>query len=61
LPPATQQIGPIELGAQQQLLLRVPRHDGAALAAALHAASAIRSARKAPDSVRVALDPAELG
>ncbi|MCW2525151.1 MAG: primosome assembly protein PriA [Pseudonocardiales bacterium] len=61
LPAATQQIGPIEQGAQQQLLLRVPRRDGAALAAALHAASAVRSARKAPDSVRVALDPAELG
>ena len=61
LPAATQRIGPIDAGAHQQMLLRVPRRDGAALAAALHAGAAIRSARKSADPVRVALDPAELG
>ncbi|HST67221.1 MAG TPA: primosome assembly protein PriA, partial [Mycobacteriales bacterium] len=44
----------------ERLLLRVPRSDGLALAAALHAAAAIRSARKAPDPVRVQLDPLAL-
>jgi primosomal protein N' (replication factor Y) len=38
----------------------VPRSDGAALAVALHDATAVRSARKAPDPVRVQLDPLEL-
>ncbi|HEY2175865.1 MAG TPA: primosomal protein N' [Mycobacteriales bacterium] len=47
--------------ALERLLVRVPRRDGAALAAALHAAAGVRSARKAPDPVRVRLDPAELG
>jgi len=42
------------------LLLRVPRRDGRALAAALHAAQASRSARKVPDPLRVQLDPLEL-
>ena len=44
----------------QRLLIRVPRDDGAALAAALHAAAAVRSARKDPDPLRIALDPATL-
>ena len=61
LPAATQRIGPIALGEQEQLLLRVPRPAGAALAAALHAAAAVRSARKAVDPTRIELDPAELG
>jgi primosomal protein N' (replication factor Y) len=41
-------------------LLRVPRADGLALARALHAAQAARSARKEGGGVRVQLDPAEL-
>ena len=45
---------------QTRMLLRVPRRDSVALAEALHAASAIRSAKKAPRPVRVALDPIEL-
>jgi primosomal protein N' (replication factor Y) len=44
----------------ERLLLRVPRADGGALAEALHAAAAVRSARKAPHPVRIQLDPAEL-
>jgi primosomal protein N' (replication factor Y) len=46
--------------AEQRLLIRVPRRDGPALARALHAAAAVRSARKDPDPLRIALDPATL-
>jgi primosomal protein N' (replication factor Y) len=42
------------------MLLRVPRADGAALAAALKTAMAGRSARKAAEAVQVVLDPREL-
>jgi primosomal protein N' (replication factor Y) len=42
------------------MLLRVPRSDGKALAAALHAAAGVRSARKEAAPVRVEVDPAEL-
>jgi len=41
-------------------LVRAPRDQGAALARALHAAQAARSARKDAGPVRVQLDPAEL-
>lgn len=44
-------------GAAERMLVRVDRRQGAALAAALHAAAAVRSARKAPDPVRIELDP----
>jgi primosomal protein N' (replication factor Y) len=64
-------LGPVELdpepglpagaGARERALLRVPRPQGRALAAALAAAQALRSARKASDSVRVRLDPPEVG
>jgi primosomal protein N' (replication factor Y) (superfamily II helicase) len=64
-------LGPVELdpepgapagtAARERALLRVPRPQGRALAAALAAAQALRSARKAPDSVRVRLDPPEVG
>jgi primosomal protein N' (replication factor Y) (superfamily II helicase) len=62
LPAGTEPLGPVPAGPDgaERLLLRVPRADGGALAAALHAAAAVRSARKAPDPVRVQLDPAEL-
>jgi primosomal protein N' (replication factor Y) len=45
---------------QVQALVRVPRADGAALARALQAAQAGRSARKEGGGARVQLDPAEL-
>jgi primosomal protein N' (replication factor Y) len=41
-------------------VVRVPRHSGAALSAALGALQAQRSTRKLPH-VRVEVDPAELG
>ena len=45
---------------QVRTLLRVPRSDGAALAEALHAGAAVRSARKSGGPVRIMLDPLEL-
>jgi primosomal protein N' (replication factor Y) len=42
------------------MLVRVPRSGSAALAGALQAAQAVRSARKDVGPVRVQLDPAEL-
>jgi len=69
LPPGAERLGPVPVagpvlgaggGAEEPMerwLLRVPRREGRALAAALHAAAGVRSARKAPDPVRVELDP----
>jgi primosomal protein N' (replication factor Y) (superfamily II helicase) len=55
---------PGQQGAQQEhevrALIRVPRAEGTALARALHAAQAGRSARKEGGGVRVQLDPPEL-
>jgi primosomal protein N' (replication factor Y) len=45
---------------QVRTLLRVSRPDGVALAEALHAAAAVRSAKKSGAAVRIALDPLEL-
>jgi primosomal protein N' (replication factor Y) len=45
---------------QERALIRIPRADGLALARALHAAQAARSARKDGAAVRVQLDPAEV-
>ena len=45
---------------RERALVRVPRRLGAALAKALQEAQGIRSARKAPDPVRVQIDPLEL-
>jgi primosomal protein N' (replication factor Y) len=68
LPDSAEELGSVPVtpgrGAQQteqvRSLLRVPRPDGVALAEALHAASAVRSARKSGGAVRVMLDPLEL-
>jgi primosomal protein N' (replication factor Y) len=46
---------------RERALLRVPRSAGKALATALHAAQAARTARKAADPVRIRLDPMEIG
>ncbi|MCW2898141.1 MAG: Primosomal protein [Streptosporangiaceae bacterium] len=47
-------------GAQERALIRVPRAGGPALAHALKAGQGVRSARKAPETVRVQIDPLEL-
>lgn len=70
LPVDVEVLGPVELDGRpgddpdvvrERALVRVPRAQGRALAAALAAAQAVRTARKAPDPVRVRLDPAEIG
>jgi primosomal protein N' (replication factor Y) (superfamily II helicase) len=54
-------IGPVPLeDGLVRTLVRVPRDQGALLAARLHQASGARSARKSPDPVRVMMDPTEL-
>ncbi|MEU6699404.1 primosomal protein N' [Pseudonocardia sp. NPDC046786] len=45
---------------RERALLRVPRDAGRRLAAALHDAQALRTARKAADAVRVRMDPGEI-
>jgi len=71
LPETVEVLGPVEIevapgpGApdepRERALLRVPRTEGRALAATLHAAQASRTARKSADPVRVRLDPIEIG
>jgi primosomal protein N' (replication factor Y) len=61
LPEPHEVIGPVPVGDDtQRMLIRVPRAQGAQLAAALKAGAAARSARKAADPVKVVLDPLEL-
>ena len=61
LPESADTLGPVPVGDDaERMLLRVPRSDGKALAAALHAAAGVRSARKEAAPVRVEVDPAEL-
>jgi primosomal protein N' (replication factor Y) len=57
LPDQAELLGPVSLGDEERALLRVPRSAGAALAAALHAAAGVRSAKKSPNPVRVQVDP----
>jgi primosomal protein N' (replication factor Y) len=65
LPRAADVLGPVPAGdadeTVERMIIRVPRTEGAALAASLKAAAAGRSARKATDSVRIELDPQQLG
>lgn len=64
LPPQAEVLGPVPVedqkGDQERALIRIRRQDGLALARALHAAQATRSARKEGGSIRVQLDPAEV-
>ncbi|HWD02599.1 MAG TPA: primosomal protein N' [Amycolatopsis sp.] len=68
LPGTGEILGPVPLGdldqdgtpARERALVRVARPDGKALAAALHATAARRDARKAPEPVRIQLDPLDL-
>jgi primosomal protein N' (replication factor Y) (superfamily II helicase) len=69
LPEGTQTLGPIEVlpppgqpsPEQVKVLLRAPRPARAELASALHAAAAVRSARRDPGAVRVRIDPPNPG
>jgi primosomal protein N' (replication factor Y) (superfamily II helicase) len=61
LPEDTELLGPVPADEdQERMLLRVPRSQAAALAHALHEAAAVRSAKKAPLTVRIEIDPAAL-
>lgn len=62
LPPTAELLGPVPDAAEgeERYLVRVPRRDGRDLAAALHAAVGVRSARKRPAAVRVQVDPQSL-
>jgi primosomal protein N' (replication factor Y) len=65
IPAGAEALGPVPVpgepeGERERLLVRVPRSEGSALAVALAAVQAGRSARKLPDSLRVQLDPVEL-
>jgi primosomal protein N' (replication factor Y) len=63
MPAGAEVLGPVPVAGKAQrerLLIRVPRAEGSALASALAALQAGRSARKLPDPLRVELDPVEL-
>jgi primosomal protein N' (replication factor Y) len=63
LPAQSEVLGPVTLDAplaETRALIRTSRQDGLALARALHAAQATRTARKEAGTVRVQLDPAEV-
>jgi primosomal protein N' (replication factor Y) len=67
LPAAAELLGPVPVATEdaalrhERMLVRVPRRDGAHLAAQLRPAAGVRRARKASDPVRVELDPLEIG
>jgi primosomal protein N' (replication factor Y) len=62
LPEGAVTLGPVPVGEdEERALVRVPqRSAGPALAASLHAAAGVRSARKAEGGVRIQVDPREL-
>ncbi|MEO8889716.1 MAG: primosomal protein N' [Jatrophihabitantaceae bacterium] len=61
LPGGAEVIGPAPTGAgTERMLIRVQRSQGAELAVALKTAASGRSSRKAPDPVKIVLDPLEL-
>jgi primosomal protein N' (replication factor Y) len=65
MPPGADVLGPVPVPGEagdgrERVLLRVPRSAGSALAGALAAMQAGRSARKADDLLRVRMDPEEI-
>jgi primosomal protein N' (replication factor Y) len=61
LPDDAELLGPVPApDGQERMLVRVSRSGGRTLAAALHSAAGVRSARKARDPVRIRVDPLEL-
>jgi primosomal protein N' (replication factor Y) len=63
LPESADVLGPVPMSTDDavRVLLRAPLTDGAALTGAVRAASGVRSARRRPGSVRVRVDPVDLG
>ncbi|MFD1326207.1 primosome assembly protein PriA, partial [Micromonospora sonneratiae] len=61
LPAEAEVLGPVPADAdQERMLVRVPRSRAAGLAAALHAAAGVRTARRAAEPVRIQVDPLSL-
>jgi primosomal protein N' (replication factor Y) len=60
LGPVPERPRPGQEGERERYLVRVPRSEGAALAHALTEVQGVRSAKKAPEHVRVQLDPLDL-
>ncbi|HEY6594140.1 MAG TPA: primosomal protein N' [Asanoa sp.] len=61
LPADAEVLGPVPAGqGQERFLVRAPRGRAGDVARALHEAAGVRSARKAPHSVRIQVDPADL-
>jgi primosomal protein N' (replication factor Y) len=61
LPPDAEVLGPVPADQdQERYLVRSPRGRAADVAAALHAAAGMRSARKTPHSVRIQVDATDL-
>ena len=63
LPPSAEVLGPVGVPGDDtaRLIVRCPLPDGLALARALRAAAGVRSAMRAPGSVRIRIDPVDLG
>ncbi len=59
-PDGAEVLGPVPVGDDSRVIVRVPRAQGAALSAALGEVQRVRSARKL-DAVRIQVDPVALG
>lgn len=60
LPASAESLGPVPTAEHERVVIRVPREDGPALAAALKAGMGVRSARHDGGPVRVRLDPVDI-
>jgi primosomal protein N' (replication factor Y) len=60
LPEGAELLGPVPVGEEERMLVRVRRARAAALARALHEAAGVRTARKATQPVRIQVDPLDL-
>ncbi|WP_436756966.1 primosomal protein N' [Streptosporangium sp. V21-05] len=66
LPPEAQVLGPVPVAApkgdqvRERAMVRIARGSGSALAAVLKGAAGVRSARKAPEVVKVCIDPLDV-
>ena len=62
LPPEADVLGPVSAGdGLERVLVRAPRSRSAATVAALKAAAGVRSAHKEAGTVRLQVDPEEVG
>jgi primosomal protein N' (replication factor Y) len=61
LPPGADVLGPVDMGAEERVLLRADLATGRDLVRALRAAAGVRSAAKDGGPVRLHVDPGEVG